>query len=209
VPDGRGERYSARAELGVRDRRLVLPSGRVCGLPADDGCARELEALRGEPLALDLGASVLMAELSGPLALLSQALEPGDQACLLAADASSTRCLPFRPMSGEEFGAWLDADRPLGKIRLVMRSDGIEVVADRGKVPGPDRFGPSLPSVGGRPDFAGLEPLTRALATRFPDEEQAAVVPSARMSIAEVAGALAALSGVDAERFPRTFLVYP
>ena len=209
VPDGFGEPYSERRVLRVRERALVLVDGRACGDPAGDAaCAEALVALRGEPLAVEIDAALLMADLSAPLAALARALEPGQQACLVVRDSKSVRCLPFRPMSGEEFGAWLDAPKPFGKIRIVMRSDGIEVVADRGKVPGPDRFGPSLPSKLGKPDFEGLEPIARALGHNF-DDEEAVVVPSAGTTFAAAARALGALSGPGAERFPRTFLVYP
>jgi hypothetical protein len=175
----------------------------------EPACAAALEKLRGRPIGLELDRGLLVADLSEALTLLPSALEPNDQACLIVGDARSTRCLPFRPMSGEELGSWLDAPKPLGKIRLVMRSDGIEVVADRGKVPGPDRFGPSLPPVLGKPDFEGLEPIMCQMSARFPEEDQAAVVPSARMSVGDVARALAALSGPDGSRFSRLFLVYP
>jgi hypothetical protein len=208
VPDGYGAAGFSGEILRVRDRKLLLPDGRACTSEAP-GCSEALAALRGKALALELEGSLLMADLSEPLAALSLALEPGDQACLLVGDSASARCLPFRPFSGGEFAAWLDAPEPVGKVRVVMRSDGIEVVADRGKVPGPDRFGPSLPPQRGKPDFEGLEPLMRRMAHHFPTEDEAGVVPSGRMTVEEVARALACLSGKGAERFPKTFLVYP
>ncbi|HCF62194.1 MAG TPA: hypothetical protein DFS52_29915 [Myxococcales bacterium] len=208
VPDGYGEAGFSGEILRVRARKLLLPDGRACGAEAPE-CAEGLAALRGKQLGGELEGSLLMADLSEPLAALALALEPKAQACLLVGDSASVRCLPFRPFSGGQFAAWLDAPEPVGKVRVVMHSDGIEVVADRGKVPGPDRYGLSLPPLRGKPDLKGLEPLMRRMAYSFPSEDEAGVVPSGRMTVEEVARALACLSGPDAERFSETFLVYP
>ncbi|MBI5545740.1 MAG: hypothetical protein HY901_17770 [Deltaproteobacteria bacterium] len=208
VPDGYGEPYEAKAVLGVQDRRLRLPTGQVCGAEAAD-CAEPLAALQGQALALELDGSSRMADLSAPLAALALALRPGATACLAVADSQGRRCVPFRPFSGDDFGAWLDADKPLGKLRVIMRSDGMEVVADRGKLPGPDRYGPSLPPVEGKPDFAGLDRAASLLAVRFRDETVAGLAPSPSLPVAQVAHALALLNGPGGGRFETTFLVYP
>ncbi len=209
APKGYGRAPEEGLALQIKDRRLQLPDGRRCA-GSDPGCAAPLAALRGKKLTLEVDASSAMGELSAALQALTEALEEGDQACLLVQDeAGQARCIPFRPFSGDEFSAWLDADQPLGKIRVIMRADGLEVVADRGKVPGPDRFGPSLPPVAGRPDFAGLDRLAASLARRFPDETEAALAASAGISIGQAAQALSLLSGPDASRFKRTYLVYP
>lgn len=190
VPSGYGGQWKAEAVATVTERRLVLP-------PGDD-----------DPLALEIPATTKMAELSGAFAELQQ--KRGEEPiCLAVAAARKRRCISMRPMSGEQFGEWLDAQRPYAKIRLVMRSDGIEVVTDRGKVPGPDRYGPSIPPVEGRPDFASLEEVLRKLASRFPDEEQAVLAPSAGLEMSDVAHALALLHGPGGERFEEVFLVYP
>ncbi len=208
VPDGYGRPFAAGASLSVKDRALVLPGGRRCGL-TDVGCAEALAALRGKPLALELDPAMSMADLTVPLSRLAEALEDGATACLAVSDRRERRCVAFRPLSGEEFGAWLDADMPAGKLRVVMRADGLEVVADRGKVPGPDRFGPSLPPLAGRPDFEGLDRLLGKLARRFPDENEAALAPSPGLPLRDVGRALGLLSGRGGERFPKAYLVYP
>ncbi len=208
VPEGYGRPFRAGVTLRVQDRRLVLPSGMAC-LGLESSCAQALARLRGEDLVLELDEALKMADLSAALAALAEALDPGDQACLAAFDGKERRCVPFRPFSGEDFGAWLDADKPLGKIRIVMRSDGLEVVTDRGKLPGPDRYGPSLPSLAARPDYAGADDAAARLEARFPDEDTAGLVPSASIPVAQAARVLSLLSGPQGERFERTFLVYP
>ncbi len=208
VPEGYGRPYAADLVLRVKERALLLPGDRACGL-TDVGCGQALVALQGRSLALELDPALPMADLTVPFSRLSEALGEEGTVCLTVSDAKERRCLPFRPFSGEQFGAWLDAEMPPGKLRVVMRSDGFEVVTDRGKVPGSDRFGPSLPPLAGRPDFDGLDRLLGRLARRFPDEDQAVLAPSPSMRAGEVARALGALSGPGGERFPKAFLVYP
>ena len=208
VPEGYGEPFQSGTVLGVQDRRLRLPSGQPC-LPEAPACTSALEGLRGQRLVFEVDEKLKMADLSAALAALGVALGPKDQACLETWDGKQRRCVPFRPFSGDDFGAWLDADLPLGKIRVVMRTDGLEVVTDRGKIPGPDRFGPSLPSPGARPDYAGMEDAAAKLASRFPDETTAGLVPSASIPVSQAARVLSLLSGPGGERFGQTFLVYP
>ena len=208
VPEGYGRPYRGGPLLKVRDRRLVLPSGQTC-LGQESACAKALSQLRGQDLVLELNEQLNMADLSAAFAALGEALEKGDQVCLEVFDGKERRCVPFRPFSGDDFGAWLDAEKPLGKIRIVMRTDGLEVVTDRGKIPGPDRFGPSLPSAGSRPDYAGVEDAAAKLKARFPDEDTAGLVPSASIPVSQAARVLSLLNGPQGERFEKTFLVYP
>lgn len=208
VPEGYGRPFEPGALLRVQDRKLVLPSGQAC-LGQEGACREALGALRGKDLVLELDEKLRMADLSAAFAALGEALEDGDQVCLAVFDGKERRCVPFRPFSGDDFGAWLDAEKPLGKIRIVMRADGLEVVTDRGKVPGPDRYGPSLPSPGARPDYAGVEDASRKLRARFRDEDTAGLVPSASIPVAQAARVLSLLNGPQGERFEKTFLVYP
>ncbi|HEY3444946.1 MAG TPA: hypothetical protein VGK67_01230 [Myxococcales bacterium] len=208
VPEGYGRPFRSGAVLRVQERRLVLPSGQTC-LGPESACTKALEELRGKDLVLELDEKLKMADLSAALSAVSEALERGDQACLEAFDGKERRCIPFRPFSGDDFGAWLDADKPLGKIRIVMRTDGLEVVTDRGKIPGPDRYGPSLPSPGARPDYPGIEDAAAKLKARFRDEDTAGLVPSASIPVAQAVRVLSSLSGPQGERFEKTFLVYP
>lgn len=190
IPAGYGTAWREMPAATVEERRLRLPED------------------AGEQLALELTGDIRMADLSAPFAELQQRRGEAP-VCLAVAAEGKRRCVLMRPMSGEQFGEWLDADRPRAKLRLVMRSDGIEVVGDRGKVPGPDRYGPSIPPVDGRPDFARLEQILDRLAATFPDENQAVLAPSGGMEMSDVARALALLHGRDGARFPTVFLVYP
>ena len=207
VPAGYGTTYQGQPRLTVKSRVLALPSGETCSTA--ESCKAALGKLGAVPLALELDKTLVMAELSVALAALDNATPAEQLFCLLVVDGRSLRCVPFRPFSGEEFGAWLDAEKPIGKIRAVMRSDGIEVVADRGKVPGPDRFGPSLPALEGKPDFEGVEAIFAKLKRRFEDENQAVLAPSPSMRIEWVGKALGLVSGKDAAQFPTTYLVFP
>ena len=208
VPDGYGRPWDARAVLSVQEGHLKLPSGQTC-LPDEPECSRALQMLRGERLALELDGSRIVAELSAPLAALSLALPAERTACLAVADTKGRRCVPFRPFSSDDFGAWLDADQPPAKIRVILRADGMEVAIDRGKIPGPDRHGPSLPSLGARPDYQGLDADAAKLKARFPSETEAGLAASPSIPVAQAARILAILSGPGGERFERTFLVYP
>jgi len=206
VGPGFGARYEAELVVRMEGGALVLPSGRRCSELAT--CSGELTGLQGKRLAVEMGRGSRLGELSAALALLENVLAPGELACLVVSAQGERRCVPFRPFDSEEFGAWLDAPKPPGKFRVVMRADGMEVVADGGKVPGPDRFGPSLPPLEGKPDIAGLDRLVATLRHRF-DDEEAALLPSAAMEARAFIDALAVLSGPDAETFPTTYLVYP
>jgi hypothetical protein len=90
-----------------------------------------------------------------------------------------------------------------------MRSDGIEVVGAGGKVPGPDRFGPSIVPIEGRPDLARLDDVMRRLKEQVPDEHEVGVLASAATPMDDIARAAAAIAGPAGERFDRVFLVIP
>ncbi len=208
VANSYGTDFQSEVTLRVQDRHLVLPSGKKCQI-SDLACTPELRKLAGTNVALELNSSLTMGELSEPLAALRTILGGKDTACLVVADSRSRRCIPFLPFGGDDFSEWLDADKPVGKIRVVMRGDGLEVVADSGKVPGPDRFGPSIPSLGAKPNYDRLDQIMEAMARRFPYENVAGLLPSAGMRVQEVARVMAMINGINASRFGTVILVYP
>ena len=208
IPDSYGIPYDGRTVFQVKEGALRLPSGAACG-SSHTACSSVLAPFRGRALALEAERSSTLGDLSPALASLEE-LEPSNgNICLLAVDSRSRRCIPFHPLSSSRFSAWLDAEKPAGKLRVIMRSDGIEVVTDRGKVPGPDRFGPSIPPLGGRMDIVTLERTIDKLTARFPNEDEIALAPTALTSVEQVTTALVALARPPGRRALRTLLVYP
>lgn len=202
IPAGHGSPYTPRPLLRIRDRALVLPSGERCPL---SGSCPGLQALAGQPLAIELEASLIVAELSQPLGLIAARLGPGETICLRVAAGGQARCLDVLPRPAAALGAWMDAERPLAKIRLMVRADGMEVVTARGKIPGPDRYGPSIPTKDGRHDAALLSQSLARLAAYFPEERDAALLASPQTAAQTVATALDALGNASENQFSKRF----
>ncbi|MDR0965348.1 MAG: hypothetical protein LBM75_02375 [Myxococcales bacterium] len=209
IPANQGSPYMPRALLlTIRDRALVLPSGEVC--PASGACPA-LSALRGEParpLAIDFEAGLLMAELSQAFDQIAQVLAFNEALCLRVSGAGMARCLDVHPRSAEALGAWMDAEKPLAKIRLMVRADGMEVVTVRGKIPGPDRYGPSIPTKSGSHDFNLLASSLAKLAAFLPSENEAALLSSPRTTAQTAARALGALGNASEEQFEKLVFIY-
>ena len=200
IAPGRGTPYTPRTLLQIRDRALVLPSGERC--PATGACPG-LMALRGQPIAVDLEASLMVAEMSVPLAQIALILGVEETICLRVAAAGASRCLDVLPQPAAALGGWMDAEKPLAKIRLMVRADGMEVVTVRGKIPGPDRFGPSVPTKGGKHDLALLAQSLARLAAHLPQEREAALLASPQTSAQTVAAALDALANASEDQFEK------
>jgi hypothetical protein len=107
------------------------------------------------------------------------------------------------------FRAWLDEVAP-GKLRIIQRADGFELSTSVGKLPGPDRNGPSVPVRGGRQDLATLRRELARLKTRFTTSDDLCVVPSFGMELAQVARAFSGTYVAPEEGlFDTLCLVYP
>src|SRR5690606_25505166 len=79
-----------------------------------------------------------------------------------------------------------------------------------GKLPGPDRNGPSVPLRQGRNDLGRLRLALQALLGRFTTEDMICWVPSFGMELATVARSLAATYEEDGDPlFKRQCLVFP
>ncbi len=200
IAPGRGTPYTPRALLQIRERALVLPSGERCPL---SGACPSLMALRGQPIAVDLEASLMVAELSVPLSQIALILGREETICLRVAAQGEARCLDVLPRPAAALGGWMDAEKPLAKIRLMVRADGMEVVTVRGKIPGPDRFGPSVPTKGGRHDWALLAQSLARLAAHLSQEREAALLASPQTSAQTVAAALDALANASEDQFEK------
>lgn len=89
------------------------------------------------------------------------------------------------------FRAWLEEVAP-GKLRIIQRSDGFELMTSVGKLPGPDANGPSVPVRGGRQDLATLRRALGLLKRRFKTSEDICLVPSFGTEVAQAVRALGA-----------------
>ncbi|RKH50040.1 hypothetical protein D7Y23_14695 [Corallococcus sp. AB050B] len=107
------------------------------------------------------------------------------------------------------FRAWLEEVAP-GKLRIIQRADGFELTSSVGKLPGPDRNGPSVPVRGGRQDIATLRRELARLKTRFTTSDDLCIVPSFGTEVVQVARALGGTYVAPEEGlFDTLCLVYP
>jgi hypothetical protein len=172
--------------------------------------------------ALDAGWAPLLSELNGHTVLVvpDEASYLAQVAPLFAAldDARSTVWLlhpsgavAFQVLLRDEkaFDAWLDEPKP-GKIRVIQRQDGLELVTGIGKLPGPDPNGPTVPVRGGRLDVATARLGLQRLRQRFPAATDACLLPSFGTELRAAATALSAFwSGAGQPLFETVCLVYP
>jgi len=177
--------------------------GAVASLDADAGVAPVVAALGKGPALLVPDDAVYMAELAPLLAALDDArvatwiLHPGGAVAF-----------PVELRDEGAFDAWLDEPKP-GKLRVVQRQDGLELVSGIGKLPGPDPNGPTVPVRGGRLDVATTREGLQRLQSRFhvPD---ACLVPSFGTELRAVGTVLSAFwSGPKEPLFERVCVVYP
>ena len=106
------------------------------------------------------------------------------------------------------FDAWLDDPKP-GKLRVIQRQDGLELVSGIGKLPGPDPNGPTVPVRGGRLDVATTREGLQRLQARFKVSD-ACLVPSFGTELRAVGTILSAFwSGPEERLFEHVCLVYP
>jgi hypothetical protein len=96
------------------------------------------------------------------------------------------------------FRAWLEEVAP-GKLRIIQRSDGFELMTSVGKLPGPDANGPSVPVRGGRQDLATLRRALGLLKRRFKTSEDICLVPSFGTEVAQAVRALGATYSAPGE----------
>nr|WP_199724615.1 hypothetical protein [Corallococcus sp. AB011P] len=167
--------------------------------------ARLAERVRGRDVLVAVGdADTFLAQVSDSLAVLrAQAAE----VWLLHPDAPVAYRLVLRDEQG--FRAWLEEVAP-GKLRIIQRADGFELSTSVGKLPGPDRNGPSVPVRGGRQDIATLRRELARLKTRFTTSDDLCLVPSFGTEVVQVARALGGTYVAPEEGlFDTLCLVYP
>jgi len=176
--------------------------GRAVPLGADAGLSPLLAAIGKGPALLVPDDEVYMAELAPLLAALDDASVP---TWILHPAGAVAFQIELRDEAG--FDAWLDEPKP-GKIRIIQRQDGLELVSGMGKLPGADPNGPTVPVRGGRLDVATTREGLQRLQARFhaPD---ACLVPSFGTELRAVGTVLSAFwSGPKEPLFERVCLVY-
>ena len=172
-------------------------------LGQDGGVAPLLGAIGKAPVLLVPDETTYVAELAPLLAALQDAhvttwiLHPGGAVAF-----------PVTLRDEREFDVWLDEPRA-GKLRVIQRQDGLELVTGIGKIPGPDPNGPTVPIRGGRLDVGTTREGLQRLQLRFhaPD---ACLVPSFGTELRAVATVLSAFwGGPNEPLFETVSLVYP
>ncbi|RKH12055.1 hypothetical protein D7V97_09680 [Corallococcus sp. CA053C] len=166
--------------------------------------ARLAERVRGRDVLLVSDDDTFLAQVSEALAVLQA---HAASVWLAHPDAPVAYRLVLRDEAG--FRAWLAEVAP-GKLRIIQRADGFELTTSVGKLPGPDRNGPSVPVRGGRQDIASLRRELTRLKGRFTTSDDLCLVPSFGTELVQVARALGG-TYVAPERalFDTLCLVYP
>ena len=230
LPTLPGSSVAVSADAGseaAREAAYAVAPAETYGEPLPERAARvelrgEVAQLGGKPFKLDdsaqraqllaaAGNKVLLAPdgdtYLAQVAQLLAGLEDGKvETWLLHADGKVAYRLTLRDEPG--FNAWLEEPVP-GKVRIVQRADGLELVTNMGKVPGADPNGPSLPLRGGQLDVAAARVGLEKVQKRF-EAPDICMLPSFGTELAQVAQVLsgtfrAAGQGIFAERC----LVYP
>ena len=181
----------------------VRAGSSVASLRADAGVTSVLSAIGKGPALLVPDDTTYMAEIAPLLAALDDARVP---TWVLHPDGSVAFRVELRDEAA--FDAWLDDSKP-GKLRIVQRQDGLELVSGIGKLPGPDPNGPTVPVRGGRLDIATAREGLQRLQARF-HVADACLVPSFGTELRAVGTVLSAFwSGPKEPLFDTLCVVYP
>ena len=172
--------------------------------PVDNAEQRaQLLAAAGGKVLLAPDADTFLAQAAPLLA----ALEDGKvETWLLHPSGKVAYRLTLRDEPG--FNRWLE--QPVaGKVRIVQRADGLELVTNLGKVPGADPNGPSLPLRGGQLDVAAERAGLEKVQKRF-EAPDICTLPSFGTELSQVAQVLSGTFRAQGEGiFPERCLIYP
>jgi len=182
----------------------LAQAGRVsASLRGDGGVDPLVSAMGKAPALLVSDDATYMAELAPLLAALDDAKVP---VWILHPDGTVAFRVELRDETA--FDAWLDDPKP-GKLRVIQRQDGLELVSGIGKLPGPDPNGPTVPVRGGRVDVTTTREGLRRLQARFKVSD-ACLVPSFGTELRAVGTVLSVFwSGPKEPLFDTVCLVYP
>jgi hypothetical protein len=177
--------------------------GAAVSLRADGGVAPLLAAIGKGGALLVPDDATYMAEIAPLLAALDDGRVPTS-----ILHPGGTVSFPVELRDEAAFDAWLDEPKA-GKLRIIQRQDGLELVSGIGKLPGPDPNGPTVPVRGGRLDVATTREGLQRLQQRFRVSD-ACLVPSFGTELRAVGTALSAFwSGPKEPLVERVCLVYP
>lgn len=207
-----------RSILKIHGRSLETAEGKAVCSPEGTVCPglKPLAEKAGNngfgapSLALDIPADTPSAALNAPFSALAETL-PGvalHPVCIRASVEGGSRCVNALLRTQESMKGWMAALEPLDKLRLVIRNDGMEVVTRHGKIPGPDRFGPSIPARKGVHDFDLLYQDAARLSARFPQESQVAVLAGGQTTMQTLAMAMDTMRRASGGRLRDFILVY-
>jgi hypothetical protein len=188
------EVQGTQAKLGAQTFDLALPAQLA-----------KLRATLGQgPVLLSTDADTYLAQASALLAMLDDArietwiLHPSHQVAFKVA-------LRDEPA----FQKWIDDPNP-GNVRIIQRSDGLEIQTNLGKLAGADPNGPTVPARGGVLDVATLRRALGRLKQRFDQAADVCLVPSFGTELTRSAAALSGdYSGPGERIFGELCLVYP
>ena len=185
----------------LRDEEVRVGAARFV-LGADGGVRPFLAAVGQRPVLLAVEGDTYLAQAAPVLA----ALDDAKVEVWLLHDAGVA--FPLKLRDERAFNAWLDEPRA-GKLRVVQRQDGLELVTGVGKLPGPDPNGPTVPVRGGRLDIATARQGLQRLQQRF-HAQDACLVPSFGTELRAAATAFTAFwVGPKEPLFAELCLVYP
>jgi hypothetical protein len=165
----------------------------------------KLRAALGQgPVLLSTDVDTYLAQVSALLAML-------DDAKLETWILHPSRQVAFKVTLRDEpaFQQWIDAPNP-GNVRIIQRSDGLELQTNLGKLAGADPNGPTVPVKSGVLDVATLRRALGRLKQRFDQAADVCLVPSFGTELARSAIVLSGDYSAPGERiFGELCFVYP
>lgn len=178
----------------------------------DRGAMQRLKARvmrAGGAVVLAVEGEAFLAQVAPALAALDDLAREARAEVWLQHPAEPGVAFPLLLRDEAAFNVWLDEPK-LGKVRVIQRADGFELMTNIGKLPGADPNGPTVPVRGGQMDIAQLRRGLGRLKERFSKADDACLVPSFGTDVQAVARALSGFWAAAGEPiFSQVCLVYP
>jgi len=194
-----------RLALGARTARLGDEDFQLGSGESMQKLKAKLEAADGPKVLLSVQDDAFLAQAAPAL----EALDDAGAQLWIQHPADPRATFPVLLRDEPSFQIWLDEPK-LGKVRVVQRADGFELMTNIGKLPGADPNGPTVPVRGGQMDVATLRRGLSRLKERFSKADDACLVPSFGTEVQSVARALTGFWSAAGEPiFSKVCLVYP